>query len=150
MSAIGFCDNYAAGLLGEWGSRDSGASRRFTHCSEIASPAEALTMLMPIKNQKVGKSPWNTNATDATVIPTSHPTQRIVRSHGSVGRRLTFRRRAITASTPIVTNGNAAPIANIPPSISFVLKATSHYSMLKWSQLPSTIGTVVAKSHYAR
>jgi hypothetical protein len=82
-------------------------------------------MLMPIKNQKLGKNLWDINAADATALPTSQPTQRIVRSHGSVGHRLTFQKRAITASMPIVTNGNAAPIANIPPSISFVLKAIS-------------------------
>jgi len=127
-------------LLGDPGGRDSGAFRRFTHCSEIANPAEALTMLMPIKNQKVGKNLWDINTTEATALPTSHPTQRIVRSHGSVGHRLTFQKRAITASTPIVINGKAAPIANIPPRISFVLKAIVHHSILKWSQLPSTHG----------
>jgi hypothetical protein len=125
-----FFNNYATELLGDSGGRDSGASRRFTHCSEIANPGEALTMLMPMKTQKVGKNLWDTNATDATALPTSHPTQRIVRSHGSVGRRLTFQKRAMAASTPIVTNGNAAPTANTPISMSFVSEAML-YSMLK-------------------
>ncbi len=74
-------------------------------------------MLMPIGKQK--KSLWDATAAKVSGRPMSHATQRNARSHGSARPRLAFQKRAMTASTPIMTNGDAATIANTPINMSF-------------------------------
>jgi hypothetical protein len=75
---------------------------------------------MPIEGYKArwgNARRWGYANTAATSErPMSHVSQRNARSHGSVTRGLVFQKRAMTASTPIVTNGSAAEIANNPNS----------------------------------
>jgi len=63
-----FCKNYATELLVE-----SEAIPPLHPQLRNRHPAEGATILMPIKNQRVGKNLWDTNEADATALPASHP-----------------------------------------------------------------------------
>jgi hypothetical protein len=110
--------------------KDAGAFR-LTQSSEIPNPAEAVSRLMPIEGYKErwgNARRWGYANTAATSErPMSHVSQRNARNHGSVTRGLVFQKRAMTASTPIVTNGSAAEIANNPSNTSFASGLIIHH-----------------------